>query len=202
MSHVFNLANCRSYIYKVLQLKCKLLSGKMSKDNHDLEFNKISAAVLLAGVFAMLAGFITNVLYHPEDPAHMEKRGYKVEVVEEVQGGAIKEEVDIVALINSADAVRGAKIIKKCVSCHSFQKGGAHKVGPNLFAVVNAKVAGKDGYPYSSALSSVGGNWDYKQLAAFLKSPKKFAKGTKMSFAGIKKPQQLADLIKYLESNR
>jgi len=166
----------------------------------DLEFNKVSAAVLLAGIIAMLSAFITNILYNPEVQHGDVKRGYKIEVAEAGSAGAAKveEKLDIVALMTSADVTKGQKTAKKCVACHTFDKGGADKVGPNLWSIINKPIASKSGYAYSEALKSKATNWNYDELFAFLKSPKKYAKGTKMSFAGIKKPKQIADLVEYL----
>ncbi len=167
----------------------------------NLEFNKISAAILLAGVIAMMSSFITDILFQPKEF----KRGYVIEVEEKKeQGISAKKEVakivDIHLLIKSADKIRGAKIAKKCTACHSFGQGEKNKIGPNLYSVINRNIASNTSFKYSSALQDKSAEqWNYKNLYSFLTSPRKFAKGTKMSFAGIRKPQQIADLIKFLE---
>jgi cytochrome c len=169
----------------------------------DLEGNKIVAAILVAGLIALITGKIANGLYHPvENP---EKRGYKVEVASNdssLESAAKTEEIlDIPALLAAANIENGRANFKKCASCHTNEPGGAHRVGPNLAAVVNSKIASKNGYGYSSALSAKGDSWTYENLFAFLKKPQAFAPGTKMSFAGFKDAKDIADMVKFLESN-
>ena len=106
----------------------------------------------------------------------------------------------VIALLASADAAAGERIVKKCAACHSFDEGGPNKVGPPLWDVVGREIGGHEGYSYSSALKDMGGTWDYAALAGFLADPKGWAPGTKMSFAGIKKDEELANLIAYLRS--
>lgn len=165
----------------------------------DLEFNKIAAAILLAGVIAMISAFITDILYKPD---HNAKRGYEVALAESGSDNkkAEDEVVDIAVLLSNADADAGKKLLKKCAACHSFDQGGKHKVGPNLWGIADSKIASKSGYAYSNALSSIDKKWNDEEIYAFLKAPKKYAKGTKMSFAGFKKPQDVANLIKYLKT--
>lgn len=171
----------------------------MSKE--DLEMNKVAASILLAGVIAMLSAFATNIIYEPNYPYIKQKRGYKIDVVETSTKKTVEEEkIDIVALLASADIAKGQKIAKKCVACHSFDKGGANKVGPALWNLVNRPIASLENYTYSDALKAIDKNWTYDELFAFIKAPKKYAKGTKMSFAGIRKNKQLADLLLYLGS--
>ncbi len=165
------------------------------------ELNKIAGAVLLAGLIAMVVGTVADVLYKPHvDP---DKRGYKVEVAEEpaAGGAAAKEEViDIPALMAAANPEKGAAVIKKCATCHDFSKGGPNKIGPELWGVVGRPKAHNPGFTYSEAITKHGGNWDYESLFAFLKAPAKYAPGTKMSFAGIKKPSDIADLVAHLRT--
>ncbi len=100
----------------------------------------------------------------------------------------------------AGDAAKGAKIFKKCKSCHTADEGGKNKSGPNLFGVVGRAAASVEGYKYSKAMKASGLTWDAATLNSFLKKPRKFVKKTKMSFAGIKKEKQRADLIAYLET--
>ncbi len=106
----------------------------------------------------------------------------------------------IAALLAKASAADGKKIARKCVTCHTMKQGGKKRIGPNLWNMVNAAKAGVEGFRYSAALKGKGGKWTYEDLNAFLASPKSFAKGTKMAFAGIKKAGDRAALIKYLRS--
>ena len=103
-------------------------------------------------------------------------------------------------MLASADAGKGAKIAKKCASCHSFNKGGKNKVGPNLWNIVNKSKASVDGYKYSKALSGYGGAWDWDALNGFLANPKAYVKGTKMAYAGLKKDGDRAAMLAYLRS--
>ncbi len=166
-----------------------------------MEMNKIAASIFLAGIIAMVAGFVTDLMYHPE--VNIEKRGYSIEVVESTGDGAVAADaapVDIYPFLAAADVEAGKIFSKKCTACHSFEKGGAHKVGPALHNVFNRDIASVGGYAFSDALTGVPGKWDAQNLSEFLTKPKKFAKGTKMVYAGIKKPEQRANLIAYLKS--
>jgi cytochrome c len=171
----------------------------MSNDN--LEINKFAASILIAGIVALISAFIADIIYQPSES---DVRGYEIAVNED-QGDLVEdtaeEVIDVIAMMTTAQHENGASIAKKCVSCHSFDKDGSHKVGPNLWNIVNKKIASSSDYNYSTSLSSIDKIWDYNELYAFLNAPKKYAKGTKMSFAGLKKPEQIVDLIAYLEKN-
>ncbi len=106
----------------------------------------------------------------------------------------------VLALLASADSGAGKKIFKKCKACHTADKGGAHKVGPNLWDVVGRAKAGAGGFKFSGALAGLGGTWTFEDLDAFLAKPKAFAPGTKMTFAGVKKAADRAAVIAYLRS--
>lgn len=167
------------------------------------ELNKIAAAILLAGVIALSVSMVTDAIYDPEPHGEEIARGYEIEVADvPVAGGAPKEkqEVQIAAFFADADAAKGEKLTKACLACHNFQEGGAHKVGPNLYNVVGADIARHADYSYSSALSEFEGNWNYQALSQFLEKPKKYVKGTKMAYAGMKKPEDRASLLAYLKT--
>lgn len=166
----------------------------------DLEFNKMAAAVLTAGLIAIAAGKVADYLYDPETDVNTP--GYEIaEADSSASGAAAEEEVfDLAALMAAADAASGQKTAKKCVSCHSFDQGGKHGIGPNLYAIMGDAQAGRAGYAYSSALTGLGGTWTREDMYAFLNKPKAYAKGTKMTFIGLKKPQQVANVIAYLET--
>ena len=114
-------------------------------------------------------------------------------------GGPSGEET-VLALLASADAGDGKKIFKKCKACHTVDKGGARKVGPNLWDVVGRAKAGAQGYKFSGALAGLGGTWTFEDLDAFLAKPKAFAPGTKMKFNGVRKAADRAAVIEYLRS--
>ncbi len=167
-----------------------------------LELNKIAASILLSSLIALIVSFVANILYKPD--LEIEKRGYKIEVSENDSsasdaGQQPKEEVNIEEIMASANAEHGAKIIKKCVNCHSLEQGGSNKVGPNLWGIVGKKKGTVPGFNYSKALLAFGGIWDKNSLYHFLQKPSKYMPGTKMSFAGLKKPQDIANVIAFLK---
>tara|TARA_B100000029_G_scaffold499823_1_gene570722 strand:- start:1255 stop:1791 length:537 start_codon:yes stop_codon:yes gene_type:complete len=110
------------------------------------------------------------------------------------------EDNNTLVLLESAEPVRGEKLFKKCKSCHSVQKGGKNGIGPNLWDIVGRKKAGVSAYQYSDVLKNMGGDWSFPDLDLFLADPKAFAKGTKMSFRGIRKTDDRAALIIYLRT--
>lgn len=177
---------------------------------NSLEKNKIAAAILIGGVLAMFSGLFATLIYQPADTHHGQeeaKRGYVIEGAEvAADAGAGSAQAaegapDILPLLAAANADAGKDAAKKCAACHTFEKGGANKIGPNLWNVVNAKQGHRaEGFAYSTALSGMQGTWDYQHLAEFLYNPKKYAPGTKMSFAGVKKPEELANIIAFLRT--
>lgn len=162
------------------------------------QFNTIAGWTLAAGIVALGGTIVTGQLFkhHP-----VETGGYAVESAEGgAEGGAAKDP-PIALLIQTADAAKGAEVFKKCASCHTINSGGANGIGPNLWATMGDEIGkGKAGYVFSAALSGHGGKWDFESMNAWLKSPKKFADGTKMSFAGLSKPEDRANLIAYLNA--
>ncbi len=164
------------------------------------ELNKIFAAVLVAGITAMLGGFIAAQLVHPED---LEKDAIAIEggaLVASAHVSAPSGPEPVLALIASADIARGQKLSKACAACHSFDKGGANKVGPNLWNIVNSAKAGVAGFSYSTAMVEKGGDWNYDSLNNFLWKPKKYISGTKMNYIGLKKQADRAAMIAWLRT--
>ncbi len=103
-------------------------------------------------------------------------------------------------ILAQGDPAAGEKVFRKCKACHTVEKDGPSRVGPNLYGIVGASVAAVDGFRYSGALTDHGGDWTPDRLAAFLANPRKAVPGTKMSFAGLRKPEDQADVIAYLAS--
>ncbi len=171
----------------------------------NLEINKIAAAVLLGGVIAMTSGTIAKMAfggYSHEGGEGEEKRGFKVEGAEVSGGGAEEQKpVDIGTYLAAATAEQGADVTKKCLACHDFSKGGPNKVGPNLWGVLGGPHAHKGDFQYSAGMEALKGDiWTPEKIWAFINNPAATVKGTKMSFAGLKKPEEIAAAIKYLNT--
>ena len=158
--------------------------------------NTINGWVLFAGVVALGASIVAGEIFHSERP---EKMGYPIEGVE-VEGGGAEAEQPIAFYLASADVAKGEAVFKKCAACHNADAGGANALGPALFGTMGKAVAGHPGFAYSDALKGVGGTWDWDNMSAWLANPKKFAPGTKMTFAGLSNPQDRADLMLWLNS--
>ena len=167
----------------------------------DSRNNIIAMMVLGAGIVALGSSIVAGEYFHPEKP---EKAGYVVEGVEadaSAGGAPAAAEVPIATLLAAADPAKGVEVFKKCASCHSIAQGGANGTGPNLWGTLGEEIGkGKAGYAFSEALSGKGGKWDFESMNAWLTNPKKFAPGTKMSFAGLGKGEDRANLLAYINS--
>ena len=165
----------------------------------DNRSNTIAGWVLGAGIVALGASIVANEMFHQERP---EKMGYPIEGVSDKVGeGGGEAEPPIANLLASADPAKGEQVFKKCTACHTITKGGATGTGPNLWGVVGAAI-GKHapGFAYSPALAGKGGNWDFDALNHWVKEPRSFAPGTKMTFAGLSKPEDRANLLAYMNA--
>jgi cytochrome c len=158
--------------------------------------NTINGWILFAGIVALGASIVTGEIFHAERP---EKMGYPIEgAAVEGEGGAAEQ--PIAFYLASADVAKGEAVFKKCAACHNADPGGANALGPALFGTMGKPLASHPAFPYSDALKGVGGNWDWEKMSAWLANPKKFAPGTKMTFAGLSNPQDRADLMLWLNS--
>lgn len=167
----------------------------------DDRFNTAAGWVLFAGIIALGSSIASGLYFKADSPGHSEKMGYFIEGAEVgAEGGA--PAYDLGAVLAAADPAAGEKLFAKCTACHTINAGGPNGIGPNLNGVLG-KPIGKHaaGFAYSSDLAGKGGNWDYANMDAWLTSPKKFAAGTKMSFAGLSKPEDRANIIAYLKAN-
>jgi cytochrome c len=162
-----------------------------------LDGNKAFAVILVAGMAFMVAGFVAEALVHPGKGERTDSafRGAAAVAAAEVVIPAI------LPLLASADVALGQSTAAiDCGTCHSFDRGGAAMVGPNLYGIVGAKVAAASGYPYSTALRKIGGSWTYEQLNRWLFDPQAFAPGTVMSYAGMRGVRTRADVIAWLRT--
>jgi len=163
-----------------------------------MESNKIYAAILVAGILAMLSIIASGMLVQPTELA---KQAYPIEGVGEAPaaGAAKPAEIEPVApLLAKADADHGATLARQCMACHNFAKGGPNMVGPNLWGVVGGPHDHKPDYTYSDAMEKFPGKWDFESLNKFITKPTAYVPGTKMGFAGLKKLEDRADVIAWL----
>lgn len=159
--------------------------------------NTIAGWALAGGIAALGLSILSGEYFKAERP---EKMGYVVEGVEEEgEAGGAAADKPIAFYLASADPAKGADVFKKCAACHNAENGGPNALGPNLWGVLGEGIGqGAHGFAFSDALKSKGGTWDWQNLSDWLKSPKAFAPGTKMTFAGLSKPEDRANIIAYL----
>lgn len=158
--------------------------------------NTIAGWVLAGGIVALGLSIVSGMYFHGEAP---EKEGFAVaaEAGGETGGAAA---VPIATLLATADVAKGEAVFKKCAACHTIAQGGPNGIGPNLWAALGKPHGHVAGFSYSDALKSVPGNWDFEGMDKWLANPKKYAPGTKMTFAGLGNPEERANLIAYLNA--
>ena len=169
------------------------------------EWNKIIASVLTAMIVAMVSGILASQIVHPkrlEHPVYMPpgaEAGAAASAAGATQAAAAIEPIE--QYMAKADPAKGRQTAKVCVQCHTFDKGGANKIGPNLWGNMQENIASVANYQFSPALlAHKGEKWDPEKLNVWLFKPQAFAKGTKMTFPGLPKPQDRADVVAYLNS--
>lgn len=158
--------------------------------------NTIAGWVLFAGICALGLTIGSQMLFASHAP---EKPGFPIEDAEAGAGGG-ESAVPLANLLAAADPAKGEAVFAKCAACHTINSGGANGIGPNLFGALGKTHGHVPGFAYSDALKSVPGNWDFEGMNAWLTSPRKYAPGTKMSFAGLSSPEDRANLIVYMNT--
>jgi cytochrome c len=164
----------------------------------DDRFNTIAGWVLFAGIVALGSSIVASEVFHSERP---EKMGYPIEGVEVEGEGGAEAEKPIEFYLASADPAKGQQVFNKCTACHNAEQGGANQLGPNLWDIIGEPIGKGKGFDFSPALSGHSGTWDWHSLSEWLKNPKAFAPGTKMTFAGLSTPQDRANVIAFLNAH-
>ena len=164
------------------------------------EINKIITAVLAVALLVFGISKISDFVFQVNKP---EVQGYKVKLIEgnTISQEKVEDTIDISALLAMGTVEHGAKIFRKCAACHSVVKDGGNKIGPALYNVVGRTVGGVSDYKYSKALATYDKKWTFEELNGFLTKPSAYLKGTKMSYAGLRKETDRASVIMYLNQN-
>ena len=164
------------------------------------ELNKILGALLGTALVTLTLNITANAIFTPSKP---EKPGYDIPLPEQAapgKAGPAEPEQPLEARLATSDPKRGETTAKQCIACHTFEKGGPNRVGPNLWGVVGRAKAAVAGFNYSAAMKNKGGTWTYEELDKYLQKPNAMVPGTTMTFAGITRANQRADLINYLHT--
>ena len=170
------------------------------------EINKIIASILLTALIIIGIGKIVDILFYVEKP---KLSAYKVEGIDQDSSSQQKsvkteqavEAVDIKTLLAMGDLSHGEKVFKKCTACHMIAADGKNKIGPNLWGVIGRTAGAIDDYNYSKAMKAYAKEWTFEEMNSYLIKPQAHIKGTKMAFAGLRKENDRASVIKYLNQN-
>ena len=164
------------------------------------EVNKIIAAILVTVLLVFGIGKISDIIFHVEKP---NVQGYKVEIKvnNSTDQTKAKDQIDISTLLALGNVDTGKKVYKKCAACHSIAQDGGNKIGPKLYNIIDRATGSISDYKYSKALASYGKKWTFEELNVFLIKPAAWIKGNKMGFAGLKKDEDRASVILYLNQN-
>lgn len=162
--------------------------------------NTIFGWLLFCGIVALGLSSLSAHYFRADKEHRPEKMGYPIAGVQP-EGGEVKKGPSFMELLATADPAAGQKVFAKCMACHTIDQGAPNGIGPNLYATVGESIAkGKNGFAFSDALQKVGGKWTFENLDKWLTSPKAFAPGTKMTFAGLSKAEDRANVVAYLNS--
>jgi len=167
---------------------------------NSFELNKVLGAILGTCLIVLALNIGAGAIFAPEKPA---KPGYAIAVKELGDAGPSKPkeaEPPMEAMMASASVERGQATAKQCQACHTFEKGGPNRVGPNLWGVVGSERGEGRGFNFSAAMKAKGGKWTFGELYAFLANPRGYIPGTNMTFAGLARGQQRADVIDFLNT--
>jgi cytochrome c len=166
------------------------------------EINKVAGAALMTLLIVTVIGHVGNILVpEPAEGAHSALASAKGTGAAPTQQANAPAAIQPIApMLAKANPAEGEKIAKVCQTCHTFDKGGPARVGPNLYSIVDSKRAHMEGFAYSDAIKNLGGTWGYEELNQFLAKPSAYAPGTKMTFAGLPDEQKRADVIAYLRT--
>jgi cytochrome c len=166
---------------------------------NSFELNKILGAMLGCCLITLALNIAAGAIFAPEKP---KKPGYEIAVKEEgggkTEAAAPSEPIEV--LLAKASVEKGEATAKQCGICHTFEKGGPNRVGPNLWGIVGSERGEGRGFSFSAVMKAKGGKWTFEELDKFIKDPRAYIPGTAMTFAGIRNDQQRANVIDYLHT--